>query len=89
MSKIYRCDRCGMIFDSPNMDGLKIYRYIDDRPLDLCDSCNQKIIDMLENKSDSYYGEASCEECKYVTKLQCEEPCKHCRHNYVNKFEKG
>ena len=54
MSKAFKCDICGKFYKENN----EFHRYhiidaISETNLDLCDSCGNKIVNIIENKNDT------------------------------------
>lgn len=54
MSKAFKCDICGEFYE----EAIKFQKYhiinsISETNLDLCDSCRDKIVDIIENKNNT------------------------------------
>lgn len=93
--KVFKCDRCGNIYDKQKKDALYlvgkfghinednlfsgVYHYID-----LCDSCLAELNDWMEGLD---ANEEKCDDCKYCKRAYFEEYCKTCSNAYVNKFK--
>ena len=47
MSKVYKCDRCGKLFDLPKREKIKGWEYVKyiEMSLDLCTCCKKSLME--------------------------------------------
>lgn len=56
---------------------------------DIFKECYKRWIKSEESKakSEAKHTDKGCESCKFVTKSIDEEPCKNCKHSYMDKWQ--
>lgn len=95
MAMVYKCDRCGKVFDDPNVgggqgpfvwDGTKS---IDQEYADLCVDCYNSLVQWWDNQKKMIRVlNGDCSDCKYSNQAEHMWPCCHCSRNCPDHWAK-
>ena len=94
MAMIYKCDRCGAVFENPNdgggqgpfvWDGTKS---ADQEYADLCKDCYNSLVQWWDyEKKTIRILNSDCSNCKWRNQDEHMWPCHHCSHNCPDHWE--